>query len=420
MAPVITIGRLGIDSAAGPVWNGRTATIAGELIADDLDELVAKRQAAIGLADNPHEPIVPLAYTEDPSIDGYCHVDSVAIDTIPAALSAFWLPITVTATMVPSPATPVHESRHRGTVRTNDHSIDDGDIRTWHGIPDAYEGYFETFSNRDDMTRESETGLVKVWFGGTGVGRDHYLDAVHGYHVPPAHHYDGAAELRVAGVPQVGEWVPNEPTDWELTNGIIGIRPAATAGRLTLRLYDPDGNDYSAAADARDFVLGHESGGTFYPFHVDPHTLKVIRNRPELVHIEAMFTGPVVGGLSDEFAYSVAFLIRRGANYIEGYLDGLGTVAAWGIERDSAEAASPLTAGGIIADAPDAQGNSYLVLTPLAFTDLTSGLYIDTPAEAFPFALGYEIGAGADLDDGQATSYAYHAAHYERTTVVGR
>lgn len=419
----ITIGRLGLDTV--DVENlevfshqGDGLTIKTTLIGSTLAELRALRQAALGLAENRDEPVVPFTWTEDSDLDGFYFVKSAQVDSVPASLTAFWVPASFTLQRIPDGfASPLIEGRCRAADRTNSHTI--AGARSFHAVASAAVGYKGAPNTK--TTRSTETGDVKVFTGSSAT--DHYYDASPTWYLAPASHYVGAAYVKIGTVATIGRQIRNAPTDWILGNGIVEVRPGNAAGDLNVRLW----NGAAWEEGSTDFELFFESGGNTYALTENPHAITILRNTPEECRIRLTYTGTVTGGLSDEWAYYLDLRVRRGARFVECYLSGSAT-AKFGCRRTSNEAHSTLNVdgtgtGGIVATANDAAGNKFLILCPSTFTEIANGaLHLTTANDEFYFGIGWELdGTGATGTNTAAeVGLAYYVAGGDTQRVVVR
>lgn len=442
MAQNLTIGRLGLDTAHLELIEqanhaGRdTLNISTALVGDSLAELRALRQAALGLHRNVDERVVPVTYSDDAWFDGYYRVDNVTVGSVPASLTAFWLPAELQLTRVAQYGAPAIEARVAGALRTNDHSITTSDFRAWHAPgKDTLEGYSDYFDDtRGEFLRQCADGTsdrVQLYYGGSN-DRAHFTDAFPSWHMTPADYYYGAARLNLDGIPAVGRQIPNlanpsqasalgATTSWEISNGIVRMRPdTANAGNVEIELFD---NTAWEEANT-EFYWGWYHSSTWYQFG-HPHAITVLQNTPEMVAIRLTYSGDAQGGISEDFAATVDVLLRRGANYFECYLDAAPVSAAWGARTEATTAATALSSSeGIRGTSNTSDGNRMVIASPETHTaDTTNGgIYLTSAATSFPFAIGWNIrgSSATDIDGAEETAAAYHCAHYERARVVAR
>lgn len=193
------------------------------------------------------------------------------------------------------------QSRLTGAVRQNDHSLTG---TKWHAPSSAHYAYFTGSTVPSNHNRNlSDGSTIRVY---TGIPSS----VSPRWGCPVADYYDGAASLTsttyvstendVEGVNrQIGT------TGWALTNGIVNVTPTATAGRLSVGLW----NSGSFRNQNWDIQVGGANLLTL-------QSVSVLRNDAECVVIRLTSNRSGSAGGRD----TLDLTLRRGAMFVEGYL----------------------------------------------------------------------------------------------------
>lgn len=409
----LTIGRVGLDVVVSEVdslgFSGDALSLAGVLIAETLNDVKVLRQQLIGYIGNGDEEVVPVTWSEDPTVDGFYRVTSVDVSTVPASYVANWFQFSLGLERVSGYAGPLMETVVTGAVRTNSHSITSANAVAVVGVPDSVNEFYDS-SGEDTFTRPSADGLVRL------VAADTYT-RTQTFSVDPVDWYTGSAriELGTSYRVAVGQQIPSERETWRLSNGIIRVRPNADGFAVSVfngTTWDPE----------KVFALS--GAGTLFGAIDLAYGLRVLRNSPEecIVRVPVSIPSAILAVAGSPVRVDIDLALRRGERTVRGFLASTASVT-WGIEASTAEAATALT-GGIRATANDANGNRYVLSSPQTVTNaLTQGGFaLTSGAATFSFAAGFELdGSGAPaIDSAQQLIYQYMAAHAERVVVATR
>lgn len=410
----VTVGRVSLDDTNNWSISGDEVSLSTEIIATTSNAAKALRQQLLGLFDNPDEPVVPVTFSEDSDADGFYEVTSVAVDTFPVSLSSNTFPVELSLRRLPGYALPWGNSILLGAVRNNNHTISSAAAGSayWHAIPsDTLDYYLST--STDTNTAAASTGSVSIeniasasWSG----------SAVAKYTIKPSDWYDGAAKIEYARsgtyYTVVGRNVESglDATGWRVSNGII--RLSSSSGTLML-----EANRAGTWGTAKGFKANLYTTYTSF---------SVLRNSVE----EAVVRVGMAGVFGSQPPAVLDIRLRRGAAMAECSITdlsagtNLGTVTA-SICRTTTEAGTNVAIGGtvvgIAANAADADGNSYVLITSRTNSrDTTNGTVgATTPTNRFPFGLGISTGTVAYTGATQAELISrYFWPLAERVSIV--
>lgn len=428
----LAIGRI---SLADPISNISKWSMAGDAVEiegklhttpenialGNIDEVLVKRHQLAGYVGNGDEEVVPVIFSEDPSVTGFYRVMDVLIESMVGSAVHGVFDYRIALQRVHGFAAPLMESVLVGALRTNPHSITyngggGAEIAVAaHAVPDAVGDYAPIGINglapASQYTRVGSDGTIEFHDtipSGAFVWQSQYSLAA-------ASAYVGAVVIR-ADSPLytiVGQQAPATPASWELSNGLVKITPTA-AGKLDVAHYNG-----ASWEPAKRFILDNGAGTQL--FATGFKTLTILRNSPEECSIR------LTGERASDGPTCVDLTLKRGARTVTGYASFLsGSTPGWGVNRDVAEASTNLV-GGIRATANDADGNRFVLSTSVAYltdaTNLANGrLRQSVAAPTFTFMISSEVGgSGAAADDlAQQLIDVWFFPISERITVVGR
>jgi hypothetical protein len=248
------------------------------------------------------------------------------------------------------------------------------------------------------VDRPSEDGDVRVYIGIPE-------DVNPRWSVEANTYAQARARVKIDGVERSGTNL-RDGTTWELSNGIIKAVPAASGG-ITVGVYN--GTSYE------NKTFNVSIGSTATPVG-DYSALSVLRNDFEMCTIR----------LVKDHDPGRAFLdlsIRRGARFIEGYLEtDVSTTLAVGLTV-AENGTAPASGAHVVATANDADGNKAIVGSARNFTAQTgrTGLH-KTSAVSLDFFLGsvYNGSSAVTGDTAANLSDHYIGALAEMTMAVLR
>lgn len=425
----IAIGRAGRDSGltlnSPSYWNvnGDQVEAAGALTASTYAKLILLRAQVNGLADNRDEPVVPVNWTGDASVDGFYEVLDASVPMPARGIAALKLDWRVRLRKV-GVYPDLNSVLVGNAVRTNSHTIGKGSTVPWWGTPaDATMDYVPGAST---ATRVADSGSVKVAYTTNGTV---LYNTNRRWACAASDYYDGACKVElydgIGFYTLAGLWLPNTPvTDgWRINNGLVRVSYGAGNGLIKVEHYISGSWSVSKTYKlTRGTPLA--STTALGPFT----TITVVRNSPECVVLR-------LGIEQDSTTYpaqvALDLVLRRGALWVEGTLtraadqtssaELASTSFPLGIQRNTAEAGATHTSG-VHANAADAQGGKYILTSPTATTvETTTGSIIQgTGVNLFQFMIGYEPGSATGPNTFTNQVYSYFAAVEETVGVARR
>lgn len=415
----LQIGRVSLPRTAEASLNGRTLSLSGSVQASTSAAAIALRQRLSGYVDNPDEPVVPLVWSVDTTLNGYYRVLSATVvldrDRSYVSRGEFHFNWSATLEQVVGFQAPLVEGRFVGATRSNAHSITSTSTRTWQGIPGDAVGYYNPDGGSLTETLSSTSNGGEVAFMASTSGdaitqRNRYFDLVPSFYTAPGDWYDASCCVFINDQIAVGRQVQNTATSWVIANEVVKVEPGAGAGQIKVSHWT------TAWESVTTYTLTTTT--SFTSLTNQPHTVSVLRNSPECCVIRLTYDGTSV---NTGFRYTLDISLRRGSRYAEFYCDSGATTAVWGIARTAATAATALT-GGIVRTSADADGNKFILASPGPSTnELTNGaIRLSSTRTTFPFMIGCEFGSAVEPHDAQTQIYEYMGAVTERQTIVAR
>lgn len=406
----IAIGRAGRDTGltlnSPAYWNidGDEVDCGGSLTASSYVRLVILRAQFTGLAANIDEPVVPVNWTGDATVDGYYEVAGAEVPMPPRGLAA--LKLDWRAKLRRVAAHPDIQSRMIGNrVKTNDGGVVKASTVPWWACPD--DATMDYIPDASSATRAGADGTARVWYRTDGTV---LYNRTNRWQCLASDYYDAACRVELYDgtgyYTLVGRRLPNTNVQvgWRITNGLVRASYGGGDGLLKVEHY----------------VSGSWSVSKIYKLTTGtgPTTIGAIRtvtvkqNSPEQVTVRLGFDQD---NTTTPAAVTVDLTLRRGALWVDGRMSRSAEIVAalatgMGIYRSTAEAATAHT-NGVHATAADAAGGKYLLNTTNAKTnDLTQGGFrTGTTATDFDFQVGYEPPSAVSIDDFTRQTYAWLA-----------
>lgn len=210
---------------------------------------------------------------------------------------------------------------------------------------------------------------------------------------------NGRARVIGSGIERVGRDVVLDPADWLVTNDLVAIRPGTAGASFNLSAWDGGSWDLtqwnvSVSATTAGAITAWESAS-------------IVRNDYEMVTVRLVRSAAGGGRLSLDLT------LRRGARFVETYLQSsLAGTKAWYLQTAAAGTA-PASSGYVTGSANDAGGNRYLIASARAFTANTvQGGLSQAATPVLDAGIGVVVGgSGAGAGD-QAANLR---DHYFRT-----
>lgn len=268
-------------------------------------------QQLIGYVGSADEPFVPLLWHAEPTLVGFYRVLAASVDGDgPAAFQGIvrW---SLQLERVTGFSAPLMELRTLGAVRVNTHGLVSASQAIC--VPDTSRSV--AFLNETSgsyipfapaFARAGSRGSVFVY---QQVSSQRYTTQ---FYVDPAHHYDGAATLLMGDTmsPVVGRQVPNTPTSWRLSNGLVEFE-ASSATDFELRMRMFLGGAFTAWVPFS--ILAGPPAGSRTPLAA-PHAITVLRNSPNEVAVRLLTaTSTSVG--SQYSPVTVDITLKRGSRW---------------------------------------------------------------------------------------------------------
>lgn len=387
----LQIGRWGLHHTGTEVtrWeiDGDTVDCAGWMRDSALADLKALREQGLGLNNNRDEPVVPVVWSDDTTQNGYYEVVAWSCEydlaeTLQVNGGFYYLNWKARLRRVPGWQAPAIETLTNGSVRTNAHFVTAADTVTFHAVPYASEGfssYSLTLSIDDAMETADGASTMRLFYD-QAVNTNVFFDSAQRFYCPPGNYYNAACRVLVDSQHIVGRQCTNSPTAWTIHNGILKVEPGSN-GVLTVSTWE----DASDAWEGFDFEFGRYTGSVWDDFTINPHSVSILRNSPEVVGIRLVYRGGYV-----TFNHSTVDLwLRRGAAFVEVYFSSSGGVTGqWGVGRATTDAGTSAT-GGLV-DTVATSGNEWALGSPSTVTkDTTEGIiYLSSAAATFACCVG--------------------------------
>ena len=418
MAGALHIGRVGLDleldhpsqwqESRGP--EQREMVVSGFLKSTSVANTKTLRSELL----EQQGTLVAVTYSLDAHFDGFYILGDVRIDTVPVSYMRRGLfPYEIGLFRIGGEGRTQLQSNVSGTVLANSHGLVESEVRPFIAPSIGHLAFDWKATSVTNFNRTNEDGTMTVY---TSAG-DFTRDADWG--ADPATYYDGACELWVGNPLRLrsGLDVANDPTNWEITNGLVRVGPeAGNTGRIEVECYG--GTVWESLKDiAFDYSAGTKIAGFDY--------FSVARNTPEAVIIRLTAQDSGSPSKSDV----VDLQIRRGAPFLIGRWGTARDAAALKVMRDTTEASSTVTptgassAVGVDATGDDGDGNRFFIFTPQAHTaDTTEGGVSVAAENNIRFAVGHEIGgaAAATNDTSEECALQYFGILGERVRAVWR
>lgn len=413
MASQITVGRFGLDIETSEIdtWDmdGDRVRVSGMCWFDTVAKALAARQQILGLADNPDEPLVPVFWVEDSSLDGMYEVVSSSVNTEVMTLTEGVLPWSMTLRRPRGSASMITEQILSGAGRDGYFGV--LTPRFW-----TVAGYGSKWSSSSGSPT-SGTGQ-RNYYDPTSVyvfdviEHSSLADATVANYQAPAGHYGGAVTLRM-GDPlytMIGRQTPNENLDWEIDNKIVNVSaPASGLNDLCdIEFYPPSGTDLPTVTYT--LKLGSYSGGAWTNAGFNPQVVTTTRNGREEVSIRLRGSQA-----------SVDISVRRGDRGAVFTVRG-DTSTRWGIGFSTTTACTTIDAKnkGICKTVADADANvPILVASGTVTRDTTEGrVYRSADGSSVQVYAGSTYTGAAAPDTAVWLQEAFYAAMGEVARVV--
>lgn len=386
----LTIGRCtSLRPGPGqPVRSGDRVSVRGTVLAADLNELKARRQQLLGLVDDTDDPIVPVTWSTDATLDGYYRVTGASVDHIgPTSVPRAGFAVTLEA--ISGATAPLVELDASAVVRTNG-------LGATSGEPAAIAvAYHESASTYDSLT-SGGTGLVAR----AGEDGDVYVAGqlspftrVTNCFPSIADRYSGCCKLEVnfggTWYPMIGQQVPASAAgNWRISNSLVRFTYASYAGDgadlyggLQVEVWDSGawrdtvtmkfGTWDGAAFTDGTWVGGGGIGSTSLPDgSIAAAPPRVLRNSPETVTLGFYKANTGTQFVSLDMGAMFCTLTSRAIGAVQPMLRPVGSETAAGVGVGAIWTSDPARQRST----NDANGNRYWIgYTPVSSATTQNG-----------------------------------------------
>jgi hypothetical protein len=390
----MTIGRITGLRPSNIQRSGERVTITGAILAASATELRMRWAQIRGLAGNEDEPIVPVTWTIDTTLDGYYWVRGVSVSPIGPEKGVNGRFAIELERVGGGFAKPAIEVNYVMADITNPHGVTE---RGRIGVPNTGQEVnpFPLVFAPSYIT--TETGAVAL-ISPEPIAEPLPRSGTVRYWVPPVDFYDGAATLEVlvgaTWYPVTGRQLPTNFTRWRLTNGWFRFGPTVTATPFYMLAEGWNGSAWiTVGTFERGLFNGgswtrHDFGATNPTFATIPGTStlsvpQILRNGPETVTIRI----PQVYGFE-------SWSLARGEAFVRGYYQDTAAVASggsiqYGVASSTAIAVTDGVYGMVRTTA--SSGFKFFVAETVANTvDTTNArVYATSGVNALNFAIGF-------------------------------
>jgi hypothetical protein len=419
----LTIGRCGLDVTHDEVQSlddtSTNVRISGWLRASTLADAKVLRQQLLGHVNNPDEPVVPVTWSTDSTLDGFYKVNSasVGMQHEQRNIDNLIFPFSVDLERVDGTGmSALAECNQVVALRTNPHGIT---TASWLPLPWLQDVGIDSFI-RNGTTSTYMSGTVPRTGDSTWMSSDSTPSIYPGTSfsqilLPASSWYTGGCRVEVGTSNRyaVGRQIVRDLTNWRISNGLVRVIANASAGAQI----DVQWHNGSSWSSTKSFAVTL-SGSSYTTYTPAPTSMHILRNSPERVTVRVVSAGTVFVDLS----------IRRGSRFVEvNATESTGiNASAWGVKRTTTEASTALT-GGIRATSNDGDSNRFVLSgagSNAITTDLVNGrMYVSAGSPtSFQFGISSEIGgSGATgMNTAQNQVYQYMAVWGETMRVVSR
>jgi hypothetical protein len=345
--------------------------------------------------------IVPVTFTDKADLNGYYLVSESRSEPFDfsqgSVVKTTW---SMSLDRIGTERDVEFESRLSMIARTDD--LPGAQVASfWHAPAPSATGYYTGSTvPGGTVVRTTDEGDLKVYTGLPATVPPRWSAPVEDYLI-------GSARVLLDGIRRAGDRTPDHDS-WEVSNGIIRVRPTATGGIgvsmwrgvtgwSTEKVYTPTSNG----------TLLSSSPGTKPEF-------TILHNNPEEVRVRLTYEMTTAG------RFQVDLSLRRGARFVTGVVKRHAS-ANLGISRTAAETGSAFT-GGLVAASADAEGVRYLLgssKNPTSQTTATASLTRNSVLQ-LDFFLGAVFTAPASGDAHTDLLLQYLGTTGDETRVMPR
>ena len=410
-----TIGRLSIGDPDKLVHAGDDGLqVSGWIFGASMAAAKVLRQQALGLGDTVRgEPVVPVTWSTDSTIDGFYRLTRPprvsAIEATYQTVYGFRVDFDLER-VAGGYQLPSAESYTVGTSRTGIPG----------GVTPAYLVGYPSTATAFDYGGTLRTTYDRVGPGGTArVVTDSGLAAAYSrQRIAPASWYDMGCYIKVGGDYVVGAEIPAAGNDenWEIGNGYVKVVSAPAATDRTFNVVGPGATPSSWGTNT-GYTIVWANGVYTQPNNTWPikataiSHVEVIRCQPHCATLRLWGQIAYITSPSQWTDVAIDLRIRRGSAIIEGAISVSATPAwYWGIIRSGAAAASHQLitgGGGIYPTSNDADGNRWCMFTGTSTTTGAANAYwYQGELVASSFVSTFDFGLGCSYATNAGTGVA--------------
>ncbi|MEU9888017.1 hypothetical protein [Sphaerisporangium sp. NPDC051011] len=371
--------------------DSRTLSLQGREVAPLISraQVMDRHEHVLGLPGS----LVQVVWTEKPERNGYYTVTSANSDLVDRRAGIAWANWKMELVKHGPDSAVDLESRLIGAVRQNDFSLTG---ERWHAPPPAHYSYYTGPTSPSTMTRASTDGALTVYRGVPAGVSPRWGCAVGDY-------MRGRARVLSAGVERVGTGYRVDPLDWELSNGLVRVRPLLAAGTLEVASF--------AAGAWQPKAWWVDIGGAQIA-RIEAAT--ILRNDPEQCIVRLTESRSPVGRAV------VDLTLRRGARCVEGYVQrgDSGTISVY---LATAETLTNNTSY-LVRSTDDSASNRVTIGSARSYSAHANGGVTKTSVTALDFYAGVVVGGGTAVSGDTAIDLRnqYIGAMPETTGAVRR
>ena len=332
---------------------------------------------------------VPLTYTGDVTLKGYCKLKGASVDIsrytlagVSYSLDLIWLGVPGEVNM---------ESHFSGALIENNHSITSTTMQM-HAPPRQAYNYYHTGTLTNTLREHYQDQSVYIKTGGN-------LRATNAtWNCEPENYYEGAVEIKIKDYHdalrlRAGRNSDNKPTDAVIQNGmmkLVVLGDNTSQCRFTTYIYDPDLDDY---ASAQTWAISATSNETEWQSW---QSIQILKNEPQIATIR-LTTHYNATTRDGRLVFDIT--LKRGSRNIEF------VASQWQAQQLNVKSVSALAGtnatGYVAATSSNNEGNKYMIGSPTTYTADTTNLGISVSGTT---AVKGFIGAGVVSASGANTA----------------
>ena len=407
----LTIGRLtflspnNINFSGGEGDVNTAVSLSGILAVATIEEAKYYRDELIAMSklDIP----VPLTYTGDVTLKGYCKLKGASVDIsrytlagVSYSLDLIWLGVPGEVNM---------ESHFSGALIENNHSITSTTMQM-HAPPRQAYNYYHTGTLTNTLREHYQDQSVYIKTGGN-------LRATNAtWNCEPENYYEGAVEIKIKDYHdalrlRAGRNSDNKPTDAVIQNGmmkLVVLGDNTSQCRFTTYIYDPDLDDY---ASAQTWAISATSNETEWQSW---QSIQILKNEPQIATIR-LTTHYNATTRDGRLVFDIT--LKRGSRNIEF------VASQWQAQQLNVKSVSALAGtnatGYVAATSSNNEGNKYMIGSPTTYTADTTNLGISVSGTtAVKGFIGAVVGSASGANTADNVRDQYLDSIFETVRIV--